>query len=185
MCLLYTDTDSLKLFIKNTNPYELDERLKNYIDTSNFSSDTVFPLEPGKNEKRFGCLKFENGECPCKEFNAKAPKTYEERRINQLTSVKVKGLKRGFKKEISDNDFKNVTLYENPLRLTQNQIKSKNHTMTMEDVEKDVIPVSSNKRESFLGLYISFLWGYRGKKYKLLLSTFMNNSISSRRTMSY
>ena len=53
----------------------------------------------------------------------------------------------------------------------------------MEDVEKDVIPVSSNKRESFLGLYISFLWGYRGKKYKLLLSTFMNNSISSRRTI--
>ena len=125
MSLLYTDTDSLKLFIKNTNPYELDERLKNYIDTSNFSSDTVFPLEPGKNEKRFGCLKFENGECPCKEFNAKAPKTYEEKRINQLRSVKAKGLKRGFKKEISDNDFKNVTLYENPLRLTQNQIKSK------------------------------------------------------------
>ena len=177
MCLLYTDTDSLKLFIKNTNPYELDERLKNYIDTSNFSSDTVFPLEPGKNEKRFGCLKFENGECPCKEFNAKAPKTYEEKRINQLRSVKAKGLKRGFKKEISDNDFKNVTLYENPLRLTQNQIKSKNHTMTMEDVEKDVIPC-----QSFLGLYISFPWGYRGKKYKLLLSTFRNNSISSRKT---
>ena len=48
--LLYTDTDSLKLSIKNTNPYELDDRLKDYIDTSNFSVDTVFPLEPGKNE---------------------------------------------------------------------------------------------------------------------------------------
>ena len=42
MQLLYTDTDSLKLFIKNTNPYKLDERLKHYIDISNFSSDTVF-----------------------------------------------------------------------------------------------------------------------------------------------
>ena len=29
MCLLYADTDSSKLFIKNTKPYELDERLKN------------------------------------------------------------------------------------------------------------------------------------------------------------
>ena len=28
--------------------------------------------------------------------------------------------------------------------------------MTMEDVEKDVIPLISNKRESFLGLCISF-----------------------------
>ena len=43
MQLLYTDTDSLKLLIKNTNPVELDDRLKDYINTSNFSSDTVFP----------------------------------------------------------------------------------------------------------------------------------------------
>ena len=54
--------------------------------------------------------------------------------------------------------------------------------MTMDDVEKDVIHLISNKRESFFGLYISFPWGYRGKKYKLLLSTFRNNSISSRKT---
>ena len=47
--LLYTDTDSLKLLIKNHNPYKLDDRLKDYIDTSNFSSDTVFPLKAGKN----------------------------------------------------------------------------------------------------------------------------------------
>ena len=48
----------------------------------------------------------------------------------------------------------------------------------MEDVEKDVIPC-----QSFLGLYISFPWGYRGKTYKLLLSTFRNNSIPSRKTI--
>ena len=43
MQLLYTDTDSLKLLIKNTNPVELDDRLKDYIDTTNFSNVTVFP----------------------------------------------------------------------------------------------------------------------------------------------
>ena len=36
MRLLYTDTDSLKLLIKNINPYKLDDRLKDYIDTSIF-----------------------------------------------------------------------------------------------------------------------------------------------------
>ena len=77
-----SDTDSFKLSIKNTNHYELDDRLKDYIDTSNFSVDTIFPLEPGKNKKCFGCLKFENSEGPCKEFNANAPTTYEEKRIN-------------------------------------------------------------------------------------------------------
>ena len=94
MRLLYTDTDRLKSFIKNTNPYELDDRLKDYIDTSNFSVDTIFPLEQGKNEKYFASLKFENGECPCREYNAKASKTYEEKRINHLRSVKAKELKR-------------------------------------------------------------------------------------------
>ena len=44
MQLLYTDTDSLKLLIKNINSYKLDDRLKDYIDTSNFFSDTVFHL---------------------------------------------------------------------------------------------------------------------------------------------
>ena len=55
--------------------------------------------------------------------------------------------------------------------------------MTMEDVEKDVISIYSNKRESFLGLNKSFAWGYRAKKYKLLLSKLTNN-IASRKTIS-
>ena len=42
----------------------------------------------------------------------------------------------------------------------------------MEHVKKDVITLFSSKRESFLGLYVSFPWGSRGKKYELLLSTF-------------
>ena len=41
--LLYTDTDILKLLIKNINLYKLDDRLKDCIDPFNFSSDTVFP----------------------------------------------------------------------------------------------------------------------------------------------
>ena len=52
--------------------------------------------------------------------------------------------------------------------------------MTMEDVEKDVIPLILDKRESFLRIYFSFSWGYRGKKYKLLSSTFRNNSTPSK-----
>ena len=53
--------------------------------------------------------------------------------------------------------------------MTQKQIKSQNRTMTIEDVEEDVILAFSNKRNSILGLYISFPWGYKGKKYELLL----------------
>ena len=115
--LLYTDTDSFKLIIKTTDPYELKKHgLENYIDTSNFSTDTIFPLDPGKNEKCFGYLKFENGQCPCFEFNSKAAKTYEEKRINQL---RTKRIKKGFKNNILDNYFKNVTLDEKPLRVSQ------------------------------------------------------------------
>ena len=92
-------------------------------------------------------------------------------------------MKKGFKNDLLKNDFKDVALYEKPLRLIQKQIKSKNLNMTMKDVEKDVIPLHSNKTESFLGLNISFPRGYRGKKYKLLLSTFWNNNIPIRKTI--
>ena len=126
MQFLYTDTDSFKLFIKNTNPYELRKHgLENFTDTSNFSTDTIFPLKAGKNEKCFGCLKFENGQCPTKEFNSKAAQTYEEKRINQLRSVKAKGLKRGFKINISDNNFKNVILMKNHLEQLKNKWNQK------------------------------------------------------------
>ena len=49
------------------------------------------------------------------------------------------------------------------LRVTQKQVTSKNLNMAMEDVEKDVIPVYSNKKESFLGFPESFPWEYGGK----------------------
>ena len=88
MRLLYSDTDSLKLLIENMNPYKLEGRSKDSIHTSNLFSDTVFPLEPGGNKKCSGCSKFENGECPCKEYNPKAPKTYQEKRNNQMKLVK-------------------------------------------------------------------------------------------------
>ena len=35
-----------------------------------------------------------------------------------------------------------------PIKVKQKQIKSKNLNMTIEDIEKDVIPISSNKKES-------------------------------------
>ena len=42
--------------------------------------------------------------------------------------------------------------------------------MTMEDVEKDVIPVHSNKRE--LVLQLNILWEYRGKKISIAVINF-------------
>ena len=106
------------MLIKKINPYKLRRKLKDYIDTSNYSSDAIFPLKTGENEKCFGCLKFESGECPCKEYNAKVPKTFEEKRINQLRSIKAIWLKRGFKQIILDDDFKSVTPNEKPRSLT-------------------------------------------------------------------
>ena len=43
-------------------------------------------------------------------------------------------------------------------------MESKNLNMAMEDVEKDVIPVYRNKRESFLGLHKIICMGIQRKK---------------------
>ena len=40
----------------------------------------------------------------------------------------------------------------------------------MEDVEKHVVPLTLNKRESFLGLHISFSWGYRRKNIQITIT---------------
>lgn len=159
--LCIENTNQYKLCIENTNPYDLKKHgLEDLFDTSNFSKNTIFPLVPGMNEKCLGLLKFENGGCPCKEFNARAPKTSEEKRINQVTNTKAKGLKKGYENKISKDDFKNVAFYEKPLRISKKIIIiSKNFQMIMEDVEKDVITIQSNKRESFSGLSFAFQWG--------------------------
>ena len=86
MMLLHTHTDSFKLLIKNCDPYKLKKLgLEDCIDTSIFSIfSTIFPLEAGKNEKCLGKLKFENGECPCFEFNYNAAKTYEKKKNKSI-----------------------------------------------------------------------------------------------------
>ena len=53
----------------------------------------------------------------------------------------------------------------------------------MKYVEKDVIPLILDKRESSLWVYISFPWWYRGQKYNLLLSTFRKNDTPSKRVI--
>ena len=143
MHLFYTNTDSFQLLIKNINPYILDEKVLNCCDFSNFKPSTIFPLRPGMNEKVRGRLEFENGENPAKEFDAKAPKTYEDIFSNKKIYSKSKRLKKGYKKNINLDDFEMATMSQIPIKVTQKQIKSKKLNMTMEDVEKDVIPILS------------------------------------------
>lgn len=55
--------------------------------------------------------KFENNEDPMKAFIAKASKTYSEIYANSY-EIKAKGLKKGFKKDITIEDFNNTSINE-------------------------------------------------------------------------
>ena len=55
--------------------------------------------------------------------------------------------------------------------------------MHLKSINKKSLSNNNNKRESFLGLNISFPWGYKGKKYELLLSKFRNSITPSRKTI--
>ena len=46
--------------------------------------------------------------------------------MSQARSIKAKDIKKGFKNNTLESDFKDVTLYKKPLRLAQKQIKSTN-----------------------------------------------------------
>ena len=75
--VVYTDTDSLKLYVEGKDVYDT-RGIEDIIDTSNFSKITDKPLISGINEKKLGVLKFENADKPMCRLIAPASKSYVE-----------------------------------------------------------------------------------------------------------
>ena len=168
MILIYTDTDSLKTCIRRRNVYIEVNKIIEHFDTSNFDMNTDKLIKLGLNKKVLGVL-FENSDKPIKIIIPKALKTYIEICENGY-EIKAKGLKNGFKKEVN-----NTLITEKPHQLKEKQIVSRELNVSIEETFKDVIPVLTNKRETYLGLNKTIPWGYKGKKYQSLLHTFKNN----------
>lgn len=133
--ILYTDTDSLKICLIGGDIYKINE-IKKYFDTSNYSKNTDKPLTAELNEKVLGLFKIENAYNPIVEFIAPASKIYLEIYLSDKIGLKAKGLKQGFKKNVTTEKCKNTAIKEEPHQIKQTQIVSDKLVMKIEEVEK-------------------------------------------------
>ena len=90
--LLYTDTDSLLVYIKTKDVYKDMSETKDEYDFSDYPTD--HPLNDETNKKVIGKLKDECADAPIVEYIGLRPKLYSVLRTDEQLTKKAKGTKK-------------------------------------------------------------------------------------------
>lgn len=144
--LLYTDTDSFLIHIRNHDMYEF---IKNHIDefdTSEYESNNLYGI-PLKNAKCLGKWKDEGNGRIIESFIGLRSKMYSIKFANNKVVKRAKGVKKNIiNKKITFNDYveclqKNCKVIE-----TQNLIKSHLHRVYSIEQSKHILDANDDKR---------------------------------------
>ena len=148
--LCYMDTDSLIMNIKTKDFYkDIAQDVEERFDTSNYDVDR--PLPKGKNKKVIGLMKDELGGGIITEFVALKPKTYSYMTDEFIEMKKANGTKKCvMKKTLKFEDYKKCLFDNKPMLKSQQRIKSENHEVCTESINK--IALSSNDDERIVAL---------------------------------
>lgn len=162
--VLYIDTDSYYLELKNKDIYDVMRKNPSFFDTSNFSENNQFNL-PIVNKQKLGVMKCEYGENIMTDFVALSPKQYAIR-FGRVEKKKCKGVKKSIiQKQIKFDDY--VECLENlcTLSKTQMYIRSKLHRLYTIKENKVVLSSDYDKRKLKRNLINTLPFGY--KKYRV------------------
>jgi len=141
--LLMTDMDSLMYEIETDDFFEdIREDNKDKFDTSNFENYSL----PRLNKKVPGMFKDEVGGKIISEFVGLRAKLYAyKKELDE--EKKCKGVKKGVvKNNISFDDYKNCLFYGKKQRRTMNVIRSRQHEIFTETVNKVALSANDDKR---------------------------------------
>ena len=123
--LLYSDTDSLLLYIETEDIYKDMQQNAETYDTSNFNKKHY--LYDETNKKVLGKMKDECGGTPIKEYVGLRPKMYSIITENQSIK-KAKGVKKYvIKKEITHENYKQSLFNKETFRHEMNMLRSYDH----------------------------------------------------------
>lgn len=156
--LCYTDTDSL-LYLVYTNNFYMDmKEMLPYFDTSNFAVNNMYNM-PIANMKIPGYFKDEMGGTVISEFVGLRAKLYC---INtEATSIKkAKGIKKCVTKKLNMKKYKKCLYNSEELRDNMCIIKSKNHKMFTQRLNKLVLSKNDDKRQLINGAVRTLPWGH-------------------------
>ena len=151
--LLFTDTDSLMYEIRTEDFYEdIKGDVKDRFDTSNYPSNHPSGIPPGCNKKVPGMFKDEAGGKITDEFVGLRAKLYSYKMFEGEESKKCKGVKQlVVKNSITHGDYKNCLFTGKEQLRKMNVIRSHQHDIYTEEVNKVALSSSDDKRHLLEG----------------------------------
>ncbi|XP_047024710.1 uncharacterized protein LOC124633507 [Helicoverpa zea] len=156
--LCYTDTDSLLYLIRTKDFYEDMKNNIQYFDTSNFKINNIYGI-PHCNKQIPGFFKDEMGGDVISEFIGLRAKLYC---INTLSDIvkKAKGVKKSVSKKITINKYKSALNCNINFRYPMFVIRSKNHKLYTQRINKVVLDGNDDKRQIKKNNAFTLPWGH-------------------------
>ncbi|KAG7294835.1 hypothetical protein JYU34_022791 [Plutella xylostella] len=156
--LCYTDTDSLLYLIYTNDFYEDMKDNIQYFDTSNFEKNNIYKIPP-KNMKIPGYFKDELGGEIISEFVGLRAKLYFIDTCKNSIK-KAKGIKKSVTKKLQLNQYKKSLFKNESFRDDMFLIRSKNHQIFTQRVNKLILCRSDNKRQILEDKITTLPWGH-------------------------
>ena len=160
--LLFTDTDSLFYEIETEDFYkDISEDVKDKFDTSNYPENHPSGIPAGLNNKVLGMFKDETGGKIIKEFVGLRAKLYSYKMDEGKENKRCKGIKKAVvKKSITHEDYKTCLQTGKEQLRRQNIIRSYEHVLYTEEVNKIALSATDDKRYLLKDSYDTLAWGH-------------------------
>ena len=145
--MLFTDTDSLAYEIETEDFYkDINPDIERLFDTSNFPKDHESGIKTGINKKVPGMFKDETAGKQILEFVGLRAKLYSYR-MRHVEEKRCKGVKKVVvKNTVAFSDYKKCLFDREEVYRSMNIIRSHNHTIFSEQVNKIALSSEDDKR---------------------------------------
>ena len=160
--LLITDTDSFMYEIQTEDFYkDISGNVKDRFDTSDYPENHPSGIPTGINKKVLGMFKDETAGKPIKEFVGLRSKLYSFIMDEGKETKKCKGIKKQVvESSITHEDYKTCLLTGKEQYRKQNIIRSYNHEVYTEEVNKVALSAMDDKRYIFKDGMDTLAWGH-------------------------
>ena len=155
------DTDGVKYHIKTEDIYkDMNKNVTEIFDTSNYPKDHLSGIKNGINKKVPGKFKDELGGEPIISYAGPRAKLYSYLTLSNIEEKKAKGIKKyAIKNKLIFEDFKECVLNKTTKRITQSNIRSYNHEVYTEIINKVALNWYDDKRYILENGIDTLAWG--------------------------
>ena len=161
--LLFTDTDSFLYEIETEDFFkDISGDVKDKFDTSDYPENHPSGIPTGINKKVLGKFKDECTGKIINEFVGLRSKLYSYKMDEGKENKRCKGVKKGVvENSITHDDYKNVLETGKEQMRRQNIIRSYNHVIFTEEVNKIALSAEDDKRYLLKDSHDTLAWGHR------------------------